>query len=220
VSDVQPDLVRARRGGGSIGLALFLALVALAACAAFPAGAATDYDCSDFATQEEAQEHLLPGDPDRLDADGDGVACEDLPSGGGGGGGGSGSAEPAPPPPPPKLSKTAAREAAKRKARKYNRGSARIEAVAFDGCSRRSRQKVVCTFTGRGQTQAQDTTCALRVVVRGEGSDASASAPRAHCRTTRKLVLTYARAKRAMQAEANRFAGKRTRLVTSNGWGR
>jgi hypothetical protein len=38
-----------------------------------------DYDCSDFATQEEAQEYLLPGDPYNLDADNDGIACEDLP---------------------------------------------------------------------------------------------------------------------------------------------
>jgi Excalibur calcium-binding domain len=49
---------------------------------------ADDLDCSDFATQEEAQEYLLPGDPHGLDADNDGIACESLPSGGGGGGGG------------------------------------------------------------------------------------------------------------------------------------
>lgn len=40
---------------------------------------ALDYDCSDFSTQAEAQEHLLPGDPYNLDGDGDGVACETLP---------------------------------------------------------------------------------------------------------------------------------------------
>ena len=50
---------------------------------------AVDYDCSDFSTQEEAQQYLLPGDPHRLDADGDGQACDSLPSGGGGGGGGT-----------------------------------------------------------------------------------------------------------------------------------
>jgi endonuclease YncB( thermonuclease family) len=58
-----------------------------------------DRDCSDFSTQREAQnyfESLGPGDPDQLDGDGDGRACEDLPcpcsSGGGspGGGGGQG----------------------------------------------------------------------------------------------------------------------------------
>ena len=37
---------------------------------------AVDYDCADFATQEEAQEYLLPGDPYGLDADNDGIACE------------------------------------------------------------------------------------------------------------------------------------------------
>ena len=43
-----------------------------------------DLDCADFATQEEAQAELEsdPDDPNDLDRDGDGVACENLPSGG------------------------------------------------------------------------------------------------------------------------------------------
>jgi len=43
---------------------------------------ATDRDCSDFATQRAAQaffERHQPGDPHRLDGDGDGIACESLP---------------------------------------------------------------------------------------------------------------------------------------------
>ena len=44
-----------------------------------PAPAGDDYDCSDFATRVQAQRQLLPGDPYGLDADGDGVACEELP---------------------------------------------------------------------------------------------------------------------------------------------
>lgn len=44
-----------------------------------PSAQALDYDCADFATQAQAQEHLLPGDPYRLDGDDDGVACESLP---------------------------------------------------------------------------------------------------------------------------------------------
>ena len=41
-----------------------------------------DRDCGDFATQAEAQafyEQAGPGDPHRLDGDGDGRACENLP---------------------------------------------------------------------------------------------------------------------------------------------
>lgn len=38
-----------------------------------------DYDCSDFSTQAEAQKYLLPGDPYKLDKEGDGEACESLP---------------------------------------------------------------------------------------------------------------------------------------------
>src|SRR5207237_1022297 len=67
-----------------------------------PVATASDYDCADFANQAEAEEYLLPGDPYNLDADGDGIACEDLPcpcsySPGGEGGG---STHPEPPPPP------------------------------------------------------------------------------------------------------------------------
>jgi len=43
-----------------------------------------DRDCSDFATQEEAQAFFLSqggpeNDPHHLDADNDGIACESLP---------------------------------------------------------------------------------------------------------------------------------------------
>lgn len=41
-----------------------------------------DYDCGDFKTQAEAQaffEAAGPGDPHRLDRDGNGIACESLP---------------------------------------------------------------------------------------------------------------------------------------------
>lgn len=44
-----------------------------------PPARALDYDCADFATQAEAQEYLLPGDPYNLDGDDDGAACETLP---------------------------------------------------------------------------------------------------------------------------------------------
>jgi LPXTG-motif cell wall-anchored protein len=48
------------------------------------AGQAPDLDCSDFASQEAAQRELdgNPSDPHGLDADGDGIACESLPSSG------------------------------------------------------------------------------------------------------------------------------------------
>ena len=78
--------------------AILLASTALAASGAVAWSApawAVDYDCSDFSTQEEAQQYLLPGDPYGLDADDDGTACDSLPSGGGGGGGDDGTSAPA-----------------------------------------------------------------------------------------------------------------------------
>lgn len=53
--------------------------------AAQPASAALDRDCRDFTYQEDAQAvyDQDPKDPNRLDADNDGVACENLPRRGG-----------------------------------------------------------------------------------------------------------------------------------------
>lgn len=68
-------------------LAAIVAAVALPVLlfASLPAGAsASDKDCSDFPTQRAAQFFFLKHggprlDPDRLDADHDGIACEDNP---------------------------------------------------------------------------------------------------------------------------------------------
>ncbi|MFI7401092.1 excalibur calcium-binding domain-containing protein [Streptomyces sp. NPDC049541] len=58
-----------------------LALLATTGPTAVVAHAQTDVDCHDFAFQEQAQAVLRanPSDPFRLDADHDGIACEDLP---------------------------------------------------------------------------------------------------------------------------------------------
>jgi hypothetical protein len=53
--------------------------------------AAQDANCSDFDTQQEAQDELEsdPSDPNNLDDDSDGTACETLPDGSGDSTGGS-----------------------------------------------------------------------------------------------------------------------------------
>ena len=65
-------MARARRTSWACGLTL-----ALAACGSSPTA---DRDCGDFANQREAQAWLddHAGDPDGLDADGNGVACESM----------------------------------------------------------------------------------------------------------------------------------------------
>jgi hypothetical protein len=76
-----------------IAIAFTLTLFGLSASVAF---AQTDrYDCEDFTFQEDAQRILDqdPSDPNGLDDDNDGIACENLPSrseGGAGGGARSG----------------------------------------------------------------------------------------------------------------------------------
>jgi hypothetical protein len=54
-----------------------------------PPTTTADLDCADFAAQQEAQAELErdPSDPNNLDADNDGIACEELAGGGGGGDG-------------------------------------------------------------------------------------------------------------------------------------
>jgi hypothetical protein len=91
----------------------FVSLVAIAALAALAAlgqsptsAAARDYDCADFANQAEAEEYLLPGDPYRLDADNDGIACEDLPCPCNSSADSGTESEPEPPKPPPYELKT------------------------------------------------------------------------------------------------------------------
>lgn len=183
-----------------------IVLVGFGLLALSPADAlAGDLDCSDFATQEEAQEHLLPGDPHRLDADNDGVACEDLPSGGPGPAGPG--SPPAPPPPPPELDKAAARDAAESKARRFARRHRDLDSVSFRGCGRRDRQKVTCRFTARGQSPTRLTSCVFRVAVRGEGTSVSSARLRGvRCRTRVRNVLSPERARRAMEAVARQLA--------------
>jgi hypothetical protein len=69
-----------------LGIALLATLVALctAALLVSSATAFVDKDCSDFPTQKKAQKYFKKHggpkrDPSGLDADHDGIACEDLP---------------------------------------------------------------------------------------------------------------------------------------------
>ena len=61
---------------------VLLALSALVLAAPAALAQAGDQDCSDFDSQAAAQAHLRadPSDPDGLDSDGDGIACETLPA--------------------------------------------------------------------------------------------------------------------------------------------
>jgi hypothetical protein len=184
---------------------LLTVLSALFILAIVPASAsAIDYDCSDFATQEEAQEYLLPGDPYGLDADNDEIACEDLPSGGG--------QETSKPPPPPELSKDVAKAAAKHAARAFVSQNDRLDSAAFKGCHRKARQHINCNFLGRGRTSEQRTTCKFRVPVEGLDQNPATRIDHVVCRTEQLAILRYAEAKLAMQESATDAAGKPVQL--------
>src|SRR3954471_12200993 len=76
------------RPGPAVALAAVVALsvtaVPFAAFAGQPQAHAADRDCADFSSQREAQDYFLSiggptSDPDRLDGDSDGQACDLLP---------------------------------------------------------------------------------------------------------------------------------------------
>lgn len=153
--------------------------------------AARDYNCEDFSTQAEAEEYLLPGDPYNLDADGDGIACEDNPcpcstspggSGGSNGGGGSQhETEPPPPPPPYHLSRAAAERAARKVTRIYVRGAANVTAGHVQACRRRAERRIDCLAVASGRTTAAVTACRLRIAVRGKDRRPKARLQSANC---------------------------------------
>ena len=65
-------------------LLVVLSVVATGAAIAVPSAPAQDRDCGSFSTQASAQAYFIAlggptSDPDRLDGDSDGVACESLP---------------------------------------------------------------------------------------------------------------------------------------------
>ena len=68
-------------------MARIVLAVVLALLTDVPVSAQDQYNCADFATQPQAQRVLDrdPSDPNRLDNDNDGIACEDLPAGPGDG---------------------------------------------------------------------------------------------------------------------------------------
>lgn len=172
---------------------LLLLVVAFLAVNAAPASAATtDYDCADFANQAEAEEYLLPGDPYRLDADNDGLACEDLPcpcsSTPGQGAGGGGEEQPAEPPPPPPyhLKMSTARRLALRIAERFTRRHPSIDATSLNGCGRQGERRIACLATARGETRKTRTICHLRIRVRAVDRHPKAALASSRCRTRRR----------------------------------
>jgi hypothetical protein len=208
--------------GATLVLSACVAMTLIGIAAPSASAHRRDYDCADFATQAEAEEYLLPGDPYNLDADSDGIACEDLPCpcsyspGGSGGGAGGGSTElpPAPPPKPPKLNKAVARAAALAKSRRYNLRNRLISRISFQGCRRSSRYKIRCSFYGTGRSQTASTTCNIIVIVKGEGSVASTKL-RPSCRSERLLYLTFQRALPAIREGGEELASRGVTLFDS-----
>ena len=200
---------------GSIKGAVLLSVVVGLILAVPQQAMAGDLDCSDFASQAEAQENLAPGDPDGLDGDGDGIACEDnpCPCSSATGGGGGGSSQPAAPEPPPyRLPKAAARAEARQLAQQFVRRNLRVDSLAFNGCRRLGMRRIDCNFTARGRQADSLTTCHLRVAVRARNRQPAGRLGE-RCVTRSTLRLTATRARPALSARAAELAGRPVLIV-------
>jgi hypothetical protein len=202
-----------------LGVSVLALSVALVALSALPStAAARDYDCADFANQAEAEEYLLPGDPYNLDADSDGIACEDLPcpcsSTPGQGAEGEGEeATPEPPPPPPyHLKMSTARHLSLRVARKFTGHNPNVTTTRLGACRRHGERRIVCLATALGETASSRTTCHLRIVVRAVNRHPRATLASTNCSTRSTAKLTAARASSSMRARGAEIAGKRVSL--------
>jgi hypothetical protein len=85
-----------------------------------------------------------------------------------------------------------------------------VSGLQFNGCSRRSKYKIVCRFFADGTSANFETACNLRVVVTGEGSLTSVKL-RASCR--RERYLSFQRAREGMEPEAERIAEKPAKVI-------
>jgi hypothetical protein len=198
------------------GLTLLLGVAALIVLTQQPApAAARDYDCADFANQAEAEEYLEPGDPYNLDADSDGIACEDLPcpcsySPGGSeeGGGGGGNSEPAPPPKPAyHLRMAAATRISKHLVGVVVRQSPRLQTYALTVCNRIAERSVDCRLSAEGETTSQRVACQYRIAVRARNRTPVGRIVKHRCRTATLPYLTLHQAQMAIREAAEAAAG-------------
>lgn len=200
-----------------VGLVVAVAVIGGIAIGGPERAAARDYNCSDFSTQAEAEEYLLPGDPYNLDGDNDGIACEELPcpcssSPGGGGGGGGGGPQP-PPPPPYHLRKADARRAAEKVTRQFDRGHAQVSSAAVGTCRRRGERRVNCLASAQGHTSTTKTVCQMRIAVRAVNRHPSARLVSSHCRTRSTVRLRAGQAQDAIRRRGAEIAGKPVAIV-------
>ncbi len=177
-----------------------------------PQASAVDFDCADFPNQAAAQEYLLPGDPHRLDADDDGIACEDLPcpcsASSGEGGPGPGPAATPMAPPPFHLDKADARRAASKVAREFARSNDFVTTAVVGECRRRAQRRIDCFAVDKGESSTTKTVCHLRIEVRASNRHPYAELASSQCQTTSLLKLTATRARAALDEMASEIVGK------------
>jgi hypothetical protein len=117
-------------------------------------------------------------------------------------------------PKPPSLGIASAKSAAWAKVRAFQLHTPAYTKVAFAGCVRNQRKKVTCEFEARAASASNDSACRLTVVVEGQGREVEAEL-HASCRANPERFLTFHRASTAVHAVAERLAGTRVAVLTS-----
>lgn len=92
-----------------------------------------------------------------------------------------------------------------------------LDSSSVGRCQRTAPRRVICAATVRGESDRATTTCKLRISVRAVFRayywDTVAAVAQQRCRSEEKPLLSYSDARAAIQADADRFAGRATTLT-------
>lgn len=180
--------------------ALCAIAVGVLAHAPAPAMATDQWECSNFSSQEQAQEFFYPGDPNNLDPDKDGIACEGLPC---------------------PCSDAARSAKSGRHSDHFTRGAERIsksliagltrqspdlQSWSFNGCHR-NRSNVDCLLGAQGESISRRLACRYAITVSAGRRRATGRIIGHSCHSVSLPHLTMKRAKRAMWDAVGAAAG-------------
>jgi hypothetical protein len=106
------------------------------------------------------------------------------------------------------FTEAAAHDAARALARKFTRGSPKVDTMAMEGCGRLSERRVDCYAVARGRTATTRTKCRLRIAVQAVNRHPKARLARLRCGTLSTLLLTASRAREALLSKGTELADK------------
>jgi hypothetical protein len=117
-----------------------------------------------------------------------------------------------------RLGKGEARTEAESKALDFELARSWLNYFDVNQCTRKAQLRVDCVAVVSGDTETKSSSCRLLIAVRAVDRryywDEVAKIAGSHCRSLQIPVLAYADARKAIQAEADRFAGQPTSVTS------